>query len=143
MHVNPVIQAVNHLPIVAPDVPVERRPVAPERSQTESQDRRQDRDFAATSQPRHVAADRIGQRGDGAPSRAIVKADLRLQGVERRAAPLGPSLTYLAQSLAQEVVPEHKYQPANARGAGVRAYEAANDRMATILGPDYPFDRRV
>lgn len=143
MHVNPVIQAEFHPPVIAPDVPVARRPVVPDRSPADSQDRRRNREFAAASQPQHVGADTIGRRRDGGTARALVEVDLRLQPAPARPAGMGPSLTYLAQSLAQEVVPEHEYQQANAQGAGTRAYEAANDRIATVFGPDYPFDRRV
>jgi hypothetical protein len=142
LHVNPVIQANDHPPLIAPDVPVARRPVAPERSTADSRDQRHDRDFAAASRAQHTAAARSG-RGHRDNARALVEADLNLRAIPSRTGPIGPSLPFLVQTLAQEVVPEHEYQQANAQGAGTRAYEAANDRIATVFGPDYPFDRRV
>lgn len=140
--VDPVIQTANRLPVIAPETPVARWPDATDRRQPESHNRQNDRDFTAASGAQATAYVRASGRDPS--SHALVTVDLRLSGRDDRpAAPMGPSLPFLAQSLAQEVVPEHRYQQANHRDAGTRAYEVANDRIATILGPDYPFERRV
>ncbi len=142
MQLNPAIPAHSPLPVVAPDIPVERRPAAPDQSQADSQNGRHGRGFQAAAEAQRLGLTRVRHRG-AQTGRSLVEANLSVREDRRRAAPMGPSPAFLAQTLAQEVVPEHKYQQANAQGAGIRAYEDANDRIATVMGPVYPFDRAV